>query len=59
MVTAKSFDKLQKELDEIREKSCRKYSINFSLMSICSYHGFFLIFSRLPTVYPVKTNKKC
>ena len=33
MVTAKSFDKLKKELDEIREKSCRKYSINFSLMS--------------------------
>lgn len=42
MVTAKSFDKLKKELDEIREKSCRKYSINFSLMSNCSYHVFSL-----------------
>lgn len=42
VVTAKSFDKLKKELDEIREKSCRKYSINFSLMSNCSYHVFSL-----------------
>lgn len=47
MVTAKSFDKLQKELDEIREKSCRKYSINFSLISICSYHGFFPYFQQV------------
>jgi len=50
VVTAKSFDKLQKELDEIREKSCRKYSINFSLMSNCSYHFFILIFFRLQCI---------